>query len=55
MSEEKIVFGLVADRPSNHTLSELVNKYAYSHYDTATIGREVGTIAGDYNDCLGPS
>ena len=41
VSEERIVFGLIADRPSNHTLSELVNTYQYSSYDVSTIAREV--------------
>ena len=41
VSEERIVFGLIADRPSNHTLSELINTYQYSGYDVSTIAREV--------------
>ncbi|XP_019848853.1 PREDICTED: WD repeat and FYVE domain-containing protein 3-like isoform X2 [Amphimedon queenslandica] len=41
VSEERIVFGLIADRPSNHTLSELVNTYQYSGYDVSTIAREL--------------
>ena len=39
--EEKIVFGLVADKPAYHTLLELLETYQYSYYDIATIAREV--------------
>ena len=41
VQEERIVFGLIADRTANHTLTELVNTYQYSSYDVSTIAREV--------------
>lgn len=41
VSEEKIVFGLLADCSNNYTLSELLDNYHYSAYDIATIAREV--------------
>ena len=44
VQEERIVFGLIADRTANHTLTELVNTYQYSSYDVSTIAREVSVF-----------
>ena len=52
VSEERIVFGLVADGPSNYSLNDLVETYQYSYYDIATIAREVWKIYSYYDNPL---
>ena len=52
VQEERIVFGLIADRTANHTLTELVNTYQYSSYDVSTIAREVSVFISTTTVCV---